>query len=190
MSAVLAPSRVSEIVQFISYWTKNSPHIVKCFFVIIRASYHVEKVLKNQSGLSKKQLEKLVGKALEESTFYDMDFSESAKAGHMLLVVEMLHWIRTKSDSTHEINFLCTTEMQRIKAEMQIFASDEQCKISTFDQQIIEQYIEGYRAYAEFDLNNRSSIQIFDPNLEKESIKVLLNHRTDCLIAHGSTTLH
>jgi hypothetical protein len=80
--------------------------------------------------------------------------------------------------------------MQRIKTEMQIFASDEQCKISTFDQQIIEQYIEGYQTYAEFDLNNRSSIQIFDPNLEKESIKVLLNHRTDCLIANGSTTLH
>jgi hypothetical protein len=186
MSAILAPSRVSEIIQDLVYWTKNRAHLAKCFFIIFRSCRHVEKTLQRDSGLSKKEVTKLSDRAFEKTTWHELESSSAAKIGHMLVAVEMLYWIRAESNSSLRVNLTCTNELQRIKASMQVSASDEQCSMSIFDQNIIEQFLESYQSYADFDLNNGSGVQLFNPKLEKQSLLT----RTDCLVATDSTTLH
>jgi len=201
-NGVFMSFKVSTMTKFYKsamIYVKKIPWIFFFFLKLYRPYRHVERLLK-QSGLPKKQIEKKIDAALD---FVLIDIGETSSGIHRFasvsdikgvnrihMIVNILYWIRAESKSNHATNLLLTNEINRINNEIQAYGSAEQCSVSANHHYLIEGIIENYQPYAEFDLNNKSSIQVFDLDLEKESIEVLLNHRTDCLIAHGSATLH
>jgi len=194
-------SSIAEFYELVAIIIKEKKILWLLFvaFKFRRPHKHVEKLIK-QSGLPKKEIERIMEVATgcvlddlcETSSGVQkmVSISEINKINRIHAIVNLLYQIRVESKSSHAINLLCTTEINRIRDQLDKFGSVEQCSLSAYQHHLVEVIIEDYQPYAEFDLNNRSSIQMFDLDLEKESIKVLLDHRTDCLIANGSTTLH
>ena len=169
-------------------------------FKIRRPYKHVEKLLK-KSELSKKEIEKLIDAAFE-CVVVEMSITTSGvqkivsisdinNINRIHAIVNILYWIRAESKSSHAINLLCTHEINRIKEQIQTYGSVEQCSVSAFQYYLIENLIEDYQPYAEFDLGSREEVKLLDPYLESESIQVLMGgNDSDFLIINGNLTVH
>lgn len=160
---------------------------------------YVTKLLK-KSELSKKEIEKLIDAAFE-CAVVEMSMTTSGvqkivsisdinNINRIHAIVNILYWLRAESKSSHTINLICTNEINRIKEQIQIYGSVEQCSVSAHQHYLIENLIEDYQPYAEFDLS-REEVNLLDPYLESESIQVLMGgNDSDFLIINGNLTVH
>jgi hypothetical protein len=166
---------------------------------ILRPYKYVTKLLK-KSELSKKEIEKLIDAAFE-CVVVEMSITTSGvqkivsisdinNINRIHAIVNILYWIRAESKSSHAINLLCTNEINRIKEQIQIYGSVEQFSVSAHQHYLIENLIEDYQPYAEFDLS-REEVNLLDPYLESESIQVLMGgNDSDFSIINGNLTVH
>ena len=166
---------------------------------ILRPYKYVTKLLK-KSELSKKEIEKLIDAAFE-CVVVEMSITTSGvqkivsisdinNINRIHAIVNILYWIRAESKSSHAINLLCTHEINRIKEQIQIYGSVEQFSVSAHQHYLIENLIEDYQPYAEFDLS-REEVSLLDPYLESESIQVLMGgNDSDFSIINGNLTVH
>ena len=160
---------------------------------------YVTKLLK-KSELSKKEIEKLIDAAFEcvvgEMSITNsgvqkiVSISDINNINRIYAIVNILYWLRAESKSSHTINLICTNEINRIKEQIQIYGSVEQCSVSAHQHYLIENLIEDYQPYAEFDLS-REEVNLLDPYLESESIQVLMGgNDSDFSIINGNLTVH
>lgn len=160
---------------------------------------YVTKLLK-KSELSKKEIEKLIDAAFEcvvgEMSITNsgvqkiVSISDINNINRIYAIVNILYWLRAESKSSHTINLICTNEINRIKEQIQIYGSVEQCSVSAHQHYLIENLIEEYQPYAEFDLS-REEVNLLDPYLESESIQVLMGgNDSDFSIINGNLTVH
>ena len=109
----------------------------------LKAYLGLKRKITKQKLLSKKEADKLITEAFENTHMKNIEkYSDADELGSLALKVNALLWIRKHAKQGYEVNQFCDKEIKLIKD--QIDGRDILHKISAFDYEMIQEYLESY----------------------------------------------
>jgi len=130
----------------------------------LKAYLGLKRKITQQKLLSKKEADKLITEAFENTHMKNIEkYSDADQLGSLALKVNALLWIRKHAKQGYEVNQFCDKEIQLIKD--QIDDRDILHKISAFDYEMIQEYLESYDSL----LIELSDLYLYDELMKKGS---------------------
>lgn len=130
----------------------------------LKAYLGLKRKITKQKLLSKKEADKLITEAFENTHMKNIEkYSDADELGSLALKVNALLWIRKHAKQGYEVNQFCDKEIKLIKD--QIDGRDILHKISAFDYEMIQEYLESYDSL----LIELSDLYLYDELMKKGS---------------------